>query len=360
MTVTRRLLSCRQSRLTMSRCFTFEFEDVVAACDDQLRIESTTVPTASVRRKVWRAGRAAELYVDRRERSSGGDEVVFAVAQVLGDLPDHLAFRSALRSAGTRAAFVEELWIRELPLAPDMRRFLSQFDHVFVSCAATVEPLSEHIQRPVTYLPPSVDHERFAASPWPPPSIDVYAMGRRQPRLHDALLRWVRSDPSRFYLYDTFEGNPYVGNHRRHREKLADLIRRSRVFIVNSAKVDRPGETDSQTEVGYRFFEGAAAGALMVGTVVASPVMKELFGWHEPVVEVDPSGEDIVETILDLEEDPGRRAEIRTRNASRSLLAHDPAHRWRTVLETLGLEEPPEVGQRIERLARRSEQVNIP
>lgn len=343
----------------MSRGFTFEFEDVVAACDDRLRIQSVGVPTASLRRKLWRAGRAAELFLDPRDRASGGDELVFAVAQVLGDLPDHLAFHSALRAAGTSAAFVEEIWMQELPLKPDVRRFISSFDHVFVSCAATVEPLAEHIQTPVSYLAPSVDHERFATVPWPPSSIDVYAMGRRHPRLHEALLAWARSDPALFYLYDTFEGNPRIVDHRQHRDKLADLIRRSRVFIVNSAKIDRPGETDSQTEPGYRFFEGAAAGALMVGTGVVSPVMTELFSWEEPFVEVDPSGEDIVETILELEHQPDRVAAIRSRNAAGSLRAHDPAHRWRTVLATLDLEEPPAVGHRVERLATRADRVRL-
>lgn len=360
MTKSRRLLSCRRSRLTMSRAFTFEFEDVVAACDDRLRIESANIPTESLRRKLWRAGRTAEFYMDRRDDGCGGDELVFAVAQVLGDLPDHLAFQSTLRSAATSAAFVEELWIRELPLQYDMRRFLAQFDHVFVSCAATVDPLAEHLDTPVTYLAPSVNHETFSATPWPVSSIDVYAMGRRQPKLHEALMKWMRADRSRFYFYDTFKGNPAIVDHRQHRERLADLIRRSRVFIVNSAKVNSPGETSSQIEPGYRFFEGAAAGALMVGTGLSSPVLKELFNWQEPFIEVDPSGEDIVNKILELESQPDRCAEIRRRNASGSLLAHDPAHRWRTVLQTLNLEEPSAVGQRIDRLAKRAEEVSVP
>lgn len=342
----------------MSRGLTFEFEDVIAECDGRLRIESREVPTASPRRKLWRAGRAAKLYLDRRE-TSGGDELVFAVAQVLADLPDHLAFESTLRSAATSAAFIEELWIRELPLRPDMRRILSLFDHVFVGCGATADPLAEHLDTPVTYLAPSVDLDRFAVSPWPPPSIDVYAMGRRQPKLHEALMRWVRSDRSRFYLYDTFLGNPPIADHRQHREKLADLIRRSRFFIVNSAKVDSPGETSSQEEPGYRFFEGAAAGALMVGTGVSAPAFTELFSWEEPFVEVDPSGEDIVDKILELERQPERCDSIRRRNARGSLLAHDPAYRWRTVLRTLDLEEPAGVGRRIERLAKRADGIEF-
>ncbi|MDH3817948.1 MAG: glycosyltransferase [Myxococcales bacterium] len=342
----------------MSRGLTFEFEDVIAECDDRVRIDSRAIPTEKLGRKVWRAGRAAALLANR-SKASRGDELVFATAQVMGDLADHLAFQSEIRSAAKSAAFIEELWIRDIPLRLDLRRLLELFDHVFVSCAATVGPLAEHLGKPVTYLPPSVDHDRFAATPWPPTSIDVYAMGRRQPALHEALVRWTEADRSRFYLFDTFVGNVPIADHKQHREKLADLIRRSRYFLVNGAKVDRSEETGAQSELGYRFFEGAAAGAVMIGTAVDAPVFGELFTWAEPAIVVDPSGDDIVHRMSELDEQPERRASIRHRNASGSLRAHDPAHRWRTVLKTLGLEEPRGVAARIDRLAKRAEAIDL-
>lgn len=76
--------------MTMSRGLTYEFEDLIADCDDQVRIETTSIPTESLGRKAWRARHAAELFIDHRKRG-GGDELVFAVAQALGDLPDHLS-----------------------------------------------------------------------------------------------------------------------------------------------------------------------------------------------------------------------------------------------------------------------------
>ena len=344
--------------MTMSRGLTFEFEDVVAHCDDRVRIETTSVPTESTRRQIWRARKAAELLIDPR-KGRGGDELVFAVAQVLPDLADHLAFQPLIRSAATKAAFVEEVWVRDIPLRIDVRRQLAQFDHIFVSCAATVGPLAEHLDTPVTYLPPSVDHERFAAHPWPPLAIDAYAMGRREPKLHEALLRWVAEDPSRFYLYDTVTGNRQLRDHAQHRGMLAEFVRRSRYFMVCGAKFNRPKETGDQSELGYRFFEGAAAGAVMVGTKVTAPTFPQFFDWEEPVVVVDPSGDDLADCIDALDADSNRRAAMRRRNASGSLRAHDPAHRWRTVLKTLGLEEPPGVEQRIRRLAQRADAVDF-
>jgi len=355
--MTRRLLSCRRSRMTMSRGLTFEFEDVVSQCDDAMVLTAAEVPTESVGRLAWRATRAAGLLVDRRA-AHGGDELVFAMAQSPTDLADHMAHRSLIRAAEVRAAYIEEMWMRNIPLQPDVRRFMHEFDHVFVGCEATVGLLAEHLDVPVSYLPPSVDTDRFAADPWPPAAIDVYAMGRRQPDLHDALAAWADADPSRFYLFDTFAGNPPVADHRQHRDKLADLIRRSRYFLVNEAKVDQPGETGRQSEVGYRFFEGAAAGAVMIGTATTAPAFDRLFDWDEPVIVVDDSGADLADRIAELDADPERRRGIRRRNAAGSLRAHDPAHRWRTVLATLDVAETAGTDERIRRLAERADEVD--
>ncbi|MDH3704742.1 MAG: glycosyltransferase [Acidimicrobiia bacterium] len=341
----------------MSRGLTFEFEDVVADCDDRVVIDSTIVPTEWLRRMGWRGGQAARMLVDKRS-GSGGDELAFAMAQSPTDLVDHMAFLPQIRAADLRAAYIEEMWIRNVPLQPDVRRFLAEFDHVFLGCEATVGPAQEHLDVPVSYLPPAVDQIRFGSSPWPPTAIDIYAMGRRQPQLHDALLDWTRTDPSRFYLYDTFAGNVPIADHRQHRAKLADLIRRSRFFIANEAKVDEPGQTGRQSEVGYRFFEGAAGGAVMIGCEISAPAFDQLFPWPDAVVVVDESGADAVERLIELEADTPRWAEIRRRNASGSLRRHDPAHRWRTVLDTLGLDEPVGVGERIGRLEAMAETVD--
>ncbi len=340
----------------MSRAFTFDFEDVIARCDDRASVVTTSVPTESNKRLAWRAANASAFLLDRRSPPAGA-ELVFAMAQSPTDLADHFAHRDLLKAAGKTAAYIEELWIKNIPLQPDVRRFLLSFDHIFVGCEATCSPLAEYLGRPVTYLPPAVDLDVFAADPWPPIAIDVYAMGRRQPALHDSLQRWVQDDPSRFYLYDTIAGNPALRDHRDHRIRLADLIRRSQYFLANVAKVNRPDETDYQGEVGYRFFEGAAAGAIMLGLDFDKTAFERLFGWEEPHVVVGETDDDILHKIAELDADPERRAGIRQRNAAGSLRAHDPAHRWKVILEALDLQVPDGVHERIGRLAERAERV---
>ena len=54
-------------------------------------------------------------------------------------------------------------------------------------------------------------------------------------------------------------------DYRQHRELFANMAKRSRYFLVSPAKIDRTDETRGQVEIGHRYFEGAAAGAVMIG-----------------------------------------------------------------------------------------------
>ncbi len=343
--------------MTMSRGLTFEFEDVIAAADDRVVLQSDRVPTSRrVTRALWRARNAATQLVDVRP-SLGGDDFVFVVAQSNADLADHLAHRRLIKAAHKSAAYIEELWIRNHQVKADVRHMLGDFDHIFVGCEGTVEPLAEALDRPVTYLPPSVDQLRFGWQQPPTPLIDVYAMGRRQPDLHEGLLRWASDHPDRMYHFDTFTNNPSIVDHTEHRRKLADFIRRCRYFIVNEAKTDQTREIEGQSEVGYRFFEGAAAGTVMLGVKPTAPAFERLFGWDDAVIGVEPSGSDIGQVIETLDQDPQRRDAIRRRNLTNSMRRHDPAHRWRTVLETVGLEETAGITMRIDQLAERADAI---
>ena len=67
-----------------------------------------------------------------------------------------------------------------------------------------------------------------------------------------------------FYLHDTIAGSQAI-NSKEHRALFAKLAKRSRYFIVNPGKIDEPELTGRQIEIGNRYFEGAASGAIMVG-----------------------------------------------------------------------------------------------
>jgi len=61
--------------------------------------------------------------------------------------------------------------------------------------------------------------------------------------------------------------------------------------------------------------------------------------------------EDIGDIIKDLDRQPERQAKIRQRNVVQSLLHHDWAYRWESVLKTAGLEPLPGLIKRKQELA---------
>ena len=94
---------------------------------------------------------------------------------------------------------------------------------------------------------------------------------------------------------------------------------------------------------GARFFEGAAAGCVMVGSSPQSPAFGPLFDWPDAVTETQPNGRDIATILSQLSSQPERLKEIGRRNAYEALLRHDWSHRWKQILSIVGLKPSPAV-----------------
>lgn len=239
------------------------------------------------------------------------------------------------------ACFISEMWEPDLKNWRLFKEPWSSFDHVFLGVTRCLEGLSKLIEPPVTYVPPAVDTLRFSPYPNPPQrSIDVSYVGRRSPIIHDALIEKAEKD-NFFYYYDTVKGKLEIGNPREHRLLLAGLFQRSRYNITNYAKFNEAVETGGTQEIGYRFFEGAAAGTVMVGMPPGGDAFPHYFDWEDAIIKVDFSGTDVVETIAELDTQPERLERISRTNVANSLLKHDWAYRWRDMLKVLGLEPSP-------------------
>jgi hypothetical protein len=175
--------------------------------------------------------------------------------------------------------------------------------------------------------------------------IDVYAMGRRPEGTHAALLQ-LAARRHWYYLYDTVAGNVGFTDHREHRAQLGDRIRRSRYFLANHGKANAPGEIGAQQEVGQRFFEGAAGGAVLFGAAPRTVHFQEWFGWPDAVVDLPYDSGEVGACLESLESDPARVERIRRTNVIHSLRRHDHVHRWSQLLEFLGLPETPAMRSR--------------
>jgi hypothetical protein len=253
-----------------------------------------------------------------------------------------------------KACFVEELWPDVLEHTEKLE-LLRAFDHVFVAHAGVVGRLGRLIGRPCTFLPPAVDALRFCPLPEQPArTIDFYALGRRSSATHLALLSRATADPRFHYFYDSAVCGTFTNGHVQHRLLIASLAKRSRYFLANRAKPDNPEETQGEQIFGPRFFEGVAAGAILIGEVPDCNEFRRCFDWPDAMFDL-PFGSDQVCELLDrLEQNPERLSTARRLNVRNSLLRHDWTHRWCSVLQALALERLQPTESRLEALRARA------
>lgn len=246
---------------------------------------------------------------------------------------------------------IEELWSNWVT-ASNSQRVLSGFDAISLGCEQSVDALSKLVEASVAYHPPAVDVERFTPVTRPAPrSIDVLSLGRRPGRPHEALRLYAAANPDFVYLYDTVVGNVRITGSTEHRDAYAELVRRAKFFIVNPPKFNVRSHTRGQQEVGYRFFEGAAGGAVMLGEAPDCPAFEEHFGWDDAVVSLPSDTDDVSDLMATLAERQDELARVRRRNVVETLRKHDWAHRWRDILAMVGLEPTAALEHRLRRFA---------
>ena len=343
------VVSVRGYRFQAANCCIYEFEDLLTDLESaQLHCpgDEFAFPFDSAR-KIYRTAKYAglsdrtaakiapfpqELVLDREY------DLLFAVL----DNPWQMHLLESIKGWRDKcrktACFIAEMWMPDLDNWRLTKEPWDDFDHVFLGVTLCIEGLRKLVKPPLTYIPPAVDTLRFSPYPNPPQrSIDVSYVGRRAPIIHDALMARAARD-NFFYYYDTVKGKLEIGNPREHRILLADLFQRSRYNITNYAKFNEKAETGGTQEIGYRFFEGAAAGTVMVGMPPAGDAFPHYFDWDDPIIKVDLRGKDVVEAIAELDTQPERLERISKMNVANCLLKHDWAYRWRDMLSALDLE----------------------
>src|SRR5436190_3767071 len=276
----------------------------------------------------------------------------FCRVQMLRDLVYVNAVKGWKDRCKTSVCWLDELYSADVLRSRNYLHILKRFDHVFVGFKGSVDAISKVIGRPCHFLPYAVDAIRFSPYPNPPARvIDIYSLGRRLEGLHKTLLKFT-AEQNMFYVYETLQAGAenLVANHRQHRELLANQIKRSRYFLVAPGKANRPEETRGQIEVPARFFEGAAAGTVMIGQAPDCDVFRQLFNWRDAVIEIDPDSSEVADVLDELAGQPERLREISRRNAAEALLRHDWSYRWKQILAIAGLKPMPQLELREKRL----------
>ena len=241
----------------------------------------------------------------------------------------------------TAICWLDEIYAADLPGYRYWLEALNQFDHILVPYRRTAEALQRLLDKPCHYIPRAVDTLRFSPFPdFPERTIDVLSIGRRLPDIHFALLDLTQKD-GLFYFHDTAVdgGNLLMQDVDQHRTMFANMVKRSKFFMVAPGKVLDFHETKGQMEVGMRYYEGAAAGAVLLGQAPEGDTFQELFNWPQSVVSVRTDGSDIAETIRGLQAQPRLLQEISARNVFHTVGRHDWLYRWQSMLQLAGLSQ---------------------
>jgi hypothetical protein len=344
------------------RCPHYEFEDIICEIDSAALLAPQLDPYSPRSRFAMRLAYHAPVTLNpgiRRVPAKTHYDMFFTICGGLASPYDLLmvnAVNNVRDMCKTSVCLVDELWVKQMFRHRHFLRVLANFDVVMLYYSQTVKPLSEQIGRKCVYLPPGLDGILFCPFPAPPKrAIDVYSIGRRSEITHQRLLKMVREN-GLFYLHDSIGGDQAI-NAKEHRALFANVAKRSRYFIVNPGLIDQPEKRGNQIEIGNRYFEGAASGAIMVGARPENEEFERLFDWPDAVTHLPYDSCDIDMVIKDLDGDPERQDRIRRTGVVQALMRHDWAYRWEAILKTAGLEPMQGLLERKERLRKLAEAV---
>jgi hypothetical protein len=342
------------------RCGNYEGEDVLCEVDDVDLLPLKAGTLAHIRRElhkrlVWHdfTGKAVSLNLAFQPNTLERDYDLFmAYLPLTQDLIHIPSIRGWKARCKTSICWIDELWAADIPSLKPWLSALDAFDHIVTGYLGTVDALSHALKRPCHYLPIGVDALRLTPLvDRPRRVIDILSIGRRHAGLHEELLKFA-TRAGLFYVHDTFTGSyTEVEDHRVHRAMFANMAKRSRYFVVARAKATAPEETRGQIEIGLRYYEASAAGAVMIGEAPDCPSFRRLFDWPEVVVELSEDGADVVDVLSQLESHPEVVARISRRNAAEALLRHDWVYRWERILQIAGLEPSAKLMERKRRLS---------
>lgn len=355
------LISQRNLRDDVANACLYQMEDLLGTIDSvDIAAPSQPVVMAGRFYKLARrlgvpSGPARQIVRPVLAKPSHDYELMLAVLDTYRQVATVPMLAEWRRRSRKAVCFLAEIWPKDLVGSNTILELFDVFDHVFIGVSHGAELMSRLAGAPCSSMHPAVDCLQ-AAIPPRSRSIDVCYIGRRSEVTHRALMAYAHED-DRFYYYDTIKGPLIVSDHNAHRLLLSNLIRHSRYFIANRAKVNQPESTSGQHETGYRFFEGAAGGAVMLGEPPRNATFKEALPWQDALFEIPFDSPDIARVIRELDADPGRVASISRRNMVNALRMHDWVYRYEDMLAAVGIEATPAMAERRRRLQARAERI---
>jgi Glycosyl transferases group 1 len=361
------VVSSRGFNSAAASCGCYEFEDLI--CDIDNADLFVPVNDRDLMRKMYRLIK----YIGRSDRLAAKltpypkdfvidheYDLLLIVVHTAWDLQLINSIQGWQTKCRHTACLITEIHEKELNNWRLLQEPFQNFDLIFACTYLANAKLSRAIDRPVIYLPGGTDALKFCPYPNPPArSIDAIALGRRPHEIHRSLLEQAQNS-NFFYYYDTVKKQALeIDIPSEHRMKLISLMQRTRFSINYFAKFDEPTLTKNSQEIGFRFFEGAAAGTIMLGLPPANEMFSQYFDWEDVVIKVPPDSRDIIAIIAELESQPEKLANIRRQNVVNSLLKHDWVYRWQTILTAFNLTPTQSIIDREQRLQKLAQEIDL-
>ena len=240
------------------------------------------------------------------------------------------------------ACLLVEMWGRNVGINEDYLRVLADFDVVYVMNPAILPRLAELGVTRTVFMPVGVDALAFSPLPHlPRRGIDLLGYGRTSPAVHREAVELV-DGRGLAYVYDTLTSSA-MRDHTEHRALIGNLLKRSRFFFTSKItdSPDRQRRSGGQEALSGRYFEGAAGGAVMLGSLTDTPEAAACFDWPDAVIPLSYEQPALGDVLADLDRQPDRLALARSNAVRASLRRHDWLHRWRAVLDDAALAPTP-------------------
>lgn len=338
------MLSQRGHASHASRCAFYEFEDVLSKIDTVDLYSPNLNLLYAVLRQAAKHTRFCQPFHSLLPQVTLTQkyDLFLACIQAPADILSLRSVRNWRENCRTAVCWLDEIWLDKIDIYRYHLQALREFDYIFLNFNFSVDRVAKIVQRPCSVIPFGVDaikfHPRLTYSQR---SVDIYSIGRRSTITHQALLNFADKEQL-FYIYDTCRFLD-VNNYQEHRRLYSNVLRQSRFFITNRAKFD---EFFDQEELGPRFFEGIAAGAILLGTPPNCRLFTENFDWIDAVIPVPIDAPNIADILMELKSNPKRLEIAQKNNVTNALLRHDWVYRWKHILRTVNLPLTPQMALR--------------
>ena len=225
---------------------------------------------------------------------------------------------------------------------------LPKLDHLFVISPSLAKEVQQLHDIKVSFLPLATN--TFPLSEYPSQrSIDILSYGRTDKQTHALLQQFNHPDSQRLYMHSTFSGSE-VYNVRDHVALLKRLLERSKISLCfEGGQLER---FRGRSPLLYRWFEGWAAGCVIVGKKPLDSGVETLMGWQDSTLGIPDHPDEVIPFFEALLQDETRLEEISRRNYVECRLRHDWRYRLRDMLEKLHLPLPAPLVEQIEQLRR--------